>query len=105
MNTELSANTRAKLNNALADLNWYAFRFLKVCGFRIDDKREGLAMANRVIGSREVAPEIRIILEWERRLNEATPDNAEQLCRDCAIELYAFIDTLQRYDSQNTARF
>lgn len=95
----LNKNQRAKLQNAVTDLNWYAFRFLKISGFRIDQPAQGLEMGRRLIEQRrDIPPEIRQIVEWAGKIEAATPDNAYKLCVDCRNFVQTFDDKLAGYE-------
>jgi len=95
----LSKNQQAKLQNAVTDLNWYAFRFLKMSGFRIEQPAQGLEMARRLIGQkRDIPPEIRQIVGWAGKIEAATPENANQLCVDCRNFVQTFDDKLAGYE-------
>lgn len=94
----LDKNDRSKLQNAVAELNWYAYRFLKISGFRIAHPVQGLEMARRVIGQkREIPPEIRQIVEWSTKLDSVTPENSEQIFKECWQFVHSFDDKLADY--------
>jgi len=68
-------NLIAKLNNTVADLNWYAFRFMRKYGLPSSPKT-GIADA---LGLPTPPPELQQIIQQYQHIKTSTPETANDL--------------------------
>lgn len=91
------SNVKAKLHNSMMDLNWYCFRFCEI--HRIP------AMPRTAISDvknmKNLPSEIRRIIDFAGRIEEATPENADKLFYECWRFLHnSFDEKLQQQCSR-----
>lgn len=68
-------NLIAKLNNTVADLNWYAFRFMRKYGLP-SSPNTGISDA---IGLTDPPPELQQIIQQYKKIKTSTPESANDL--------------------------
>lgn len=82
------SNTKAKLQNSLADLNSYCFRFCEIDHIPAMPR----TAISDVKNMKNLPSEIRRILDFAQRIEEATPENADKLFYECWTFLHNSFD-------------
>lgn len=81
---EENANLRAKLRNSAADLRWYAYKFARASGLNAVTEDNALELVQAYLeAGGALAEELKQILTWYARIQNATPQKANQLFYDC----------------------
>lgn len=76
-------NKRAKLRNALNDINWYAYRFCAKYSIEANSKNAISVIEKMVLDNRHIPLELNMILVFAKKLSNAVPDNANEIFYDC----------------------
>lgn len=77
-------NLLAKLRNSAADLRWYAFRFARAYGLKAVNKDNALELVQAYSeAGGALHEELKQILTWYTKIQNATPQEANQLFYDC----------------------
>jgi len=84
-------NLIAKLNNAVADLNWYAFLFMRKYGLTSSPKT-GIFDA---LGLRSPPLELKQIIEQYQQIKTSTPETANALFYSTWVFLHDFDNQLR----------
>lgn len=84
-------NLIAKLNNTVADLNWYAFRFLRKYGL-MSSPKTGIADA---MGLQTPPPELQQIIQQYESIKTSTPETANALFYSTWVFLHDFDNQLR----------
>ncbi len=93
---EENTNLRHKLYNSEADLRWYAFRFARAYGLNAVNEKNALelVMAYSEAGGK-LSEELKQILTWYTKIQNATPQKANQLFYDCWRFVHNFDEKLR----------
>ena len=76
-------NLRAKLRNSISDLRWYGFRICQLNGIQGVSPKNSLERIDELFECQRLPEDLLSIWAWCGKIQDATPQTADQLFYDC----------------------